>query len=84
MPRSVAYNQWTQLEMLPKIAKGVAAVDQKKNDEAQWTSKIKGRFRRQWKAKITEQVPDERIAWKSDGGPEQQGVVTFHSLDEER
>lgn len=82
VPRSVAYNQWTQMEMMSKIAKGVAAVDQKKDDEAQWTSKI-GPIKRQWKAKITEQIPDERIAWKSDGGPEQQGVVTFHSLDED-
>jgi uncharacterized membrane protein len=82
VPRSVAYNQWTQMEVLPGIVKGVAAVEQGKDDETRWTSKI-GPVRREWKAKITEQVPDERIAWKSNGGPQHEGVVTFHSLDED-
>lgn len=85
-PRSVVYNQWTQLEMFPEIAKGVAAVEQEGNDQADWTSKI-GPVSRHWRAKITEQVPDERIAWRSEGAPghdapEHEGVVTFHSLDE--
>lgn len=82
VPRSVAYNQWTQMEMLPSIVKGVLAVDQADDDETQWSARI-GPVRRQWKAKITEQVPDERIAWRSEEGPEHEGVVTFHSLDEE-
>jgi len=82
VPRSVAYNQWTQMEMLPSLMKGVQSVDQAEDDQTQWTTKI-GPVSRQWKAKITEQVPDERIAWESDGGPEHHGVVTFHSLDDE-
>lgn len=82
VPRSVAYNQWTQMEMLPSLVKGIQSVDQSEDDETQWTSKI-GPVRRQWKAKITEQIPDERIVWESDGGPEHHGAVTFHSLDDE-
>lgn len=82
LPRSVVYNQWTQMELFPAIVKGVEAVDQKEDDEALWTSKI-GPVRRVWKARITEQVPDEKIAWKSESGPEHQGVVTFHSLGDD-
>lgn len=79
--RRVAYDQWTQMEMFPRITKGIISVEQENDTEAEWTSKI-GPLTRQWKAKITEQVPDERIAWKSEGGPDHEGVVTFHSLDD--
>lgn len=82
VPRSVVYNQWTQMELFPTIVKGVETVDQKEDDQAVWTSKI-GPVRRVWKARITEQVPDEKIAWKSESGPEHQGVVTFHSLGDD-
>ncbi len=82
VPRSVAYNQWTQMEMFPSIVKGVDAVDQMRHDRTEWISKI-GPVKRRWKAKIIEQVPDERIAWRSESGPEHRGVVTFHSLDED-
>lgn len=82
VPRSVAYNQWTQMELFPSVTKGVDAVDQLSDDRTEWTSKI-GPVSRRWKAKIVEQVPDERIAWRSESGPEHRGVVTFHSLDED-
>jgi uncharacterized membrane protein len=79
LPRSTVYNQWTQLELFPSIVKGVDAVDQDEDDRAVWTSKI-GPVRRVWKARIAEQVTDEKIAWRSESGPEHEGVVTFHSL----
>lgn len=81
-PRSVVYNQWTQMEMFPSIVKGVQSVDQRDDDQAEWTSKI-GPVRRTWNARITEQVPDERIAWQTEGGPRHEGVVSFHTLDEQ-
>lgn len=81
VPRSVAYNQWTQFEMFPSIVKGAERVEQKERDKAEWTSKI-GPSRRSWSSEITEQVPDERIAWKTTGGLQMKGVVTFHSLDD--
>ncbi len=82
VPRSVAYNQWTEMEMFPSIVKGVDSVDQAEEDRTEWASKI-GPVRRRWKAQIVEQVPDERIAWVSQSGPEHRGVVTFHSIDED-
>jgi hypothetical protein len=82
VPRSEAYNQWTQFEMFPSIVKGAERVEQQERDKVEWTSKI-GPSRRTWPSEITEQVPDERIAWKSTGGLQMKGVVTFHSLDDE-
>ncbi len=78
--RSVVYNQWTQLEMFPTITKGIESVEQESDEKSKWTSKI-GPSRRNWTGTVVEQIPDERIAWKSEGGAQLQGVVTFHSLD---
>jgi uncharacterized membrane protein len=39
-----------------------------------------GGVQREFDAEITEQQPDDRIAWKSTAGPKQAGVVTFHRL----
>lgn len=80
--RPVVYNQWTQFEMFPRIMKGVESVQQDGNEKTKWTTKI-GPSRRNWVGRITEQVPDERIAWKSEGGAQLHGVVTFHSLDDD-
>ena len=33
-----------------------------------------------WTAEITEQRPDERVAWRSTSGARNAGVVTFHRL----
>lgn len=82
VPRSVAYGQWTQFERFPSIVKGAERVEQSEPEKADWTAKI-GPSRRSWKAEITEQVPEERIAWKSTSGLSLKGVVTFHSLDDD-
>jgi uncharacterized membrane protein len=80
VPKTVAYNQWTQFTELPSIVKGVESVDQEDDDVVEWTAKI-GPATRTWKAQITEQVPDEKIAWQSKDGPEHRGVISFHELD---
>jgi uncharacterized membrane protein len=80
-PRSVVYNQWTQFESFGAVMKGVERVHQDKRDRTEWTAKI-GPARRTWTGEITEQVPDERISWRSTGGAKVTGVVTFHELDD--
>jgi hypothetical protein len=82
VPRTETYNQWTQFEMFPSIVKGAEQVEQIERDKVKWSSKI-GPSRRSWTTEITEQIPDERISWKSTGGLQMKGVVTFHSLDED-
>ena len=81
VPVSTAYNQWTQFEEFPRFMEGVESVRQMDDTRSHWVTEIAGQ-RREFDARITEQHPDERIAWTSVDGPKQAGVVTFHRLDE--
>ena len=83
VPVSTAYNQWTQFEEFPKFMNGVENVRQLDDTHLHWVAEIGGR-REEWDAEITEQHPDERIAWKATSGKDNAGVVTFHRLDERR
>ena len=80
VPVRTAYDQWTQFEEFPQFMSGVEEVRQVKDDLTHWRVKIGGKTR-EFDARITEQIPDERIAWSSTQGPRQAGVVTFHRLD---
>ena len=62
---------------------GVERIDQKDDTHLHWVIKIGG-IEREFDATVTEQHPEERVAWKSDSGPEHAGVVTFHRLDDEK
>jgi len=81
VPVSTAYNQWTQFESFSQFMDGVDEVRQLDDTHTHWVTSIGG-VRREFDAKITEQHPDERVAWKSESGPTHAGVVTFHRLDE--
>ncbi len=76
-----AYNQWTQFEEFPRFMEGVEEVKQLDDRRLQWTVDIAG-IEREFEAEITEQNPDERIAWKSTSGVDHAGVVTFHRLND--
>ena len=80
VPVTVAYNQWTQFESFPQFMDGVDEVLQKDDTLTHWKISIAG-VKREFDAKITEQHPDERVAWKSVDGTGHAGVVTFHKLD---
>ena len=82
VPIRTAYNQWTQFEEFPRFMSGVQEVRQLGATMTHWTVEIGG-VRREFDARITEQLPDERVAWTSTSGPKQGGVVTFHRLDPE-
>ena len=79
VPVSTAYNQWTQFESFPQFMEGVDRIDQTSPTKTHWVTSIGG-VHRQFDAEITEQHPDERIAWTSVDGSKQAGVVTFHRL----
>jgi uncharacterized membrane protein len=81
VPVRTAYNQWTQFEQFPQFMEGVEQVKQLTDTRVHWVAEIAGQ-RREWDAEITEQVPDQRIAWRSTEGATNAGVVTFHRLDE--
>jgi uncharacterized membrane protein len=81
VPVTVAYNQWTQFESFPHFMGGVEEVIQVDDVTNHWVTNIAG-VTREFDTRITEQLPDERIAWRSIGGDvDQAGVVTFHRLE---
>jgi uncharacterized membrane protein len=83
VPISTAYNQWTQFEEFPRFMEGVKEVRQLDPTHLHWVAELGGQ-KHEWDAEITEQRPDERVAWKNVGGKQNAGVVTFHRLDDER
>ncbi len=82
VPLREAYNQWTQFQEFSTFAKGVQGVESADDTDSNWRAKIFWSTR-SWKAHTTEQIPDERIAWTSEGAKGTlKGVVTFHELAE--
>src|SRR5438552_1818592 len=82
-PVSKVYNQWTQFEEFPRFMEGVAEVRQLDDKRLHWVAEISGK-RKEWNAEIFEQIPDQRIAWRSTTGAKNSGMVNFYPLGEER
>ncbi len=80
VPVHTAYNQWTQFESFPQFMDGVQQVTQISDTRLHWKADVAGRTK-EWDAEITEQTPDQRIAWTSTSGARNAGVVTFQPLD---
>jgi len=77
-----AYDQWTQYQDFSTFAKGVKSANRADDTTSDWQAKVFW-SNRSWKAKTTEQVPDDRIAWTSEGAKgTTKGVVSFHELAE--
>jgi uncharacterized membrane protein len=81
VPVRTAYNQWTQFESFPEFMEGVKSVRQLDDTTVHWVADIAGKTK-EWDAKITEQTPDQRIAWTAIDGAHNAGVVTFHRIDD--
>jgi uncharacterized membrane protein len=82
VPIRVAYDQWTQFESFPQFMGGVERITQLDDTHTHWVTNIDG-VKREFDAEITEQHPEERVAWTSTSGEAKHaGVVTFHRLDE--
>src|SRR5947208_7722870 len=76
VPVSTAYNQWTQFEEFPRFMEGVKSVEQLRDERLHWVAEVKGK-EKDWTARITRQVPDEVLAWTSEGGATNNGTVLF-------
>lgn len=83
VPVKVAYNQWTQFEDFPNFMDNVVEVRQIDDSHVHWHAEIAGKHK-EWDTEIVEQIPDQRIAWRSMAGPENQGVVTFEPVGGDR
>lgn len=81
VPVQTAYNQWTQFETFPMFMEGVEEVHQLDDRRLHWRAKVAGK-QQEWDAEITEQLPDQKIAWRSISGDLNAGVVTFNYVDD--
>src|SRR5262245_29386370 len=81
VPVRTAYDQWTQFEEFPRFMGGIDDVRQLDETHLRWVASIGG-VRREWEAEIVEQLPDERIAWRSGDG-RNAGRVDFEPIDPE-
>jgi ribosome-associated toxin RatA of RatAB toxin-antitoxin module len=79
VPVSTAYNQWTQFEDFPQFMGGVTRVTQLSDDRLEWVAEIGG-VKRQWEAKILQQIPDKKIAWAATSGATNAGEVRFEDV----
>jgi len=77
-PLTAVYDQWTQFEDFPKFMEGIESVQQIDDTHLHWKAQIAGK-EKEWDAEIYEQVPNERIAWRSISGAENAGAVFFQS-----
>jgi uncharacterized membrane protein len=83
VPVTTAYNQWTQFESFPEFLDEVDSITQTDDTHTRWTVTVGG-VTREFDAEITEQHPDERVAWRSTAGEtEHAGVVAFHKLSDD-
>ena len=80
VPIRVAYNQWTQYSDFPKFTKKLENVDQSEETKTNWKAQVFWSHRT-WEATVMDQVPDDRIIWRSKGPKGHvDGAVTFHEL----
>ncbi len=80
VPLRTAYDQWTQYKDFSTFAKGVKSANRADDTHSDWQLKVFWSSR-SWKAHTTEQVPDDRISWNSEGAKgNTRGVVSFHRL----
>lgn len=83
VPISIAYGQWTQFEEFPAFMEGVDSVVQRDDQFLDWTATVGGQSR-SWTARIVDQTPNVRIAWKAVEGADNAGAVLFTELGPDR
>ncbi|MEU6061207.1 SRPBCC family protein [Streptomyces sp. NPDC047097] len=82
VPVHTAYNQWTMFEEFPRFMEGVDEIRQIDDRHNHWKTSIGG-VHREFDTEIVDQLPDERVAWRTVAGDtRQKGVVTFRKVDE--
>lgn len=78
-PAEELYTFWRKLENLPQFMHHLERVEQTGAQSSHWQAKIIGGIPVAWDAEIVEDVPGQRIAWrtKPDAQIQQRGVVEF-------
>lgn len=82
-PVRQVYNQWTMFEEFPRFMEGVKEVRQLDDKRLHWRAEIAGK-EEEWDAEIIEQTPDQRIAWRSISGAQNDGTVIFQPMGDNK
>ncbi|MFJ9825054.1 SRPBCC family protein [Streptomyces sp. NPDC101160] len=81
-PLHDVYGRWTRFEEFPRFMDGVEEVRQLDDRLCHWRTRVAG-VAREFDTEIVDQLPDERISWRTVGdGVKQKGVVSFQRLDD--
>lgn len=83
VPVATAYNQWTQFEEFPRFMEGVEQVRQVDDKHVYWRASIGGK-QKEWHSVITEQIPDQLIAWTTQEGAKNRGRITFTRIADDK
>ena len=79
VPVHRAYDQWTHFADFPRFVPSLERVERLDERRVRFHARL-GAAGQDWETEIYEQVPDERIAWKSVTGDWGAGVVTFQPV----
>lgn len=82
-PLEEVYAQWTQFEEFPRFMEGVQRVEQLDDRTLDWEAEVAGRTK-SWTARITDQTPNQRIAWRGMDGAQNDGAVMFQPAGDGR
>lgn len=80
-PLTDVYGQWTRFESFARFMEGIERVVQLDDRTLAWTATVGGREKR-WTARIVDQTPDVRIAWRGLDGARNDGAVLFSPTED--
>ena len=75
VPVARAYEIWSTFEAFPAFMRNIESIDQD-GSKLHWVATVRGK-REEWDAEITEQTPNQVVAWRSTSGVENHGAVRF-------
>jgi len=81
-PINTVYKQWLQFESYPQFMEGIDKVEELDDGRIRWRATMSG-APLEWESKVVENVPERRIAWRSDKGLQRQGTVAFRPVGPE-
>ena len=80
VPVETAYDQWREFAKFPQFMEGVKQVKHF-DTNLEWKAEIAGQGK-EWEAEITDQTPDNHIAWPCQPGFITGGAVMFHPISD--
>lgn len=82
-PVAASYALWADVTRWPEFLHHVDRVERVDDTTFRWWLDVPGADE-EFTARLTEVIPEKRIAWKTVGGVEHAGVVDFHWISDER